>query len=132
MWDVYKASRPYMEAVAAEFDLTPMQGYALKLLTTDRPIAMSELADTLACDASNVTPIIDRLEERGLVDRRSAEHDRRVKVLVVTPRGARLRERLIERMKEPPPAIAGLSRADQRELRDILHRALGTVDATER
>ena len=45
---------------------------------------MSELANALFCDNSNVTGIVDRLEERGLVRREAAEGDRRVKLLVLT------------------------------------------------
>jgi DNA-binding MarR family transcriptional regulator len=127
MWEVYKASRPYMESLTAEFDLTPMQAYALKLLSGGSPLVMSALADSLGCDASYVTSIVDRLESRGLVERRSAENDRRAKALIVTPAGAVLHHKLATRMEQPPPAIANLSREDQRELRDILQRALDSI-----
>ena len=90
---------------------------------------MGELAKQLACDSSNVTWITDRLEERGLVERRSAEHDRRVKLLVLTQKGRRLREELQARLAVPPPQIAGLSREDQRTLRDILRRAAESIEA---
>ena len=85
---------------------------------------MSDLAEALHCDNSNVTGIVDRLEDRGLVERRSATHDRRVKMLVVTERGAEVRERLAERLEEAPPPLAGLTPEDQRTLRDIMRRAL--------
>ena len=52
---------------------------------------MSRLADTLSCDASNVTGLVDRLESRGLVRRQPSAEDRRVKVLQLTPAGSRLR-----------------------------------------
>src|SRR5258706_244861 len=76
---------------------------ALMSLEPGSAVPMSKLADTLRCDNSNVTGIVDRLEARGLVERRSDEHDRRVKMLVVTERGAQLRRRLVKRMSEPPP-----------------------------
>ena len=85
---------------------------------------MSALAERLFCDASNVTGIVDRLEKRGLVERRSAEGDRRVKALTITPAGLELREVVLEIMSEPPEAIASLSVSDQRALRDILARAV--------
>ena len=75
-------------------------------------------------DASNITGIIDRLEARGLVERRAGERDRRVKVLIVTDRGLELRRRLLVRMAEPPEPIARLSPDDQRALTAILRRAL--------
>ncbi len=127
MYDVFKASKPYLDVVSGEFDLTPQQLFALRLLSNERPLAMSELATSLGCDASNVTSIVDRLESRGLVERRSADRDRRVKALMMTAAGVELRDRFHARMQQPPPAIANLAAADQETLRDILRRALDSL-----
>jgi DNA-binding MarR family transcriptional regulator len=124
MHQLFMSQRGRFLAIASEFELSPPQLGALKALEPGRPVAMSVLAEILACDNSNVTGIIDRLEDRGLVERRSADHDRRVKMLVVTPAGQEVRERLVERMSQPPPPLAALSPADQRALRDIMRRAL--------
>ena len=64
---------------------------------------MRELAQEWLCDASNATFIVDRLEERGLAERRSVPTDRRVKMVVLTARGNRMRGRVLERFFEPPP-----------------------------
>jgi DNA-binding MarR family transcriptional regulator len=111
-------------AVASEFELSPPQVMALRMLEPGHPVPMRELARALHCDNSNVTGIIDRLEDRGLVERRSAEHDRRIKMLTVTPEGVELRELLADRLAEPPEPLARLSTEDQRALRDIMRRAL--------
>jgi len=110
--------------VASEFDLAPAQMHALKALEPGRPRPMSELADALRCDNSNVTGIVDRLEDRGLVRRRPSDRDRRVKMLEVTPEGAALRKQLHDRLSRPPEALAALSDEDARTLRDVLARAL--------
>jgi DNA-binding MarR family transcriptional regulator len=120
-WDM----RPRMVRVAGEFGLTPPQLFALKTLDPDEPVPMRALAAALNCDSSNVTGLVDGLAAQGLVERREAEHDRRVRMLVVTERGKDVRARLIEVMSEVPEALAGLSEADQRSLRDVLRRALG-------
>jgi DNA-binding MarR family transcriptional regulator len=118
-----------MFAMSQEFDLAPQQMIALRMLGAG-PRKMSELAQALFCDNSNVTGIVDRLEERELVRREAAEGDRRVKLLVLTKEGERMRIELTKRMAEPPPPIASLSEKDQRELRDILKRAVeGITDA---
>ena len=119
------AHRSRFLAVAAELELAPAQLGALKSLEPGTPMPMSKLAGVLGCDNSNVTGIVDRLEARGLVERRSSERDRRVKMLVVTERGADLRRRLVERMSEPPAELAALSAAEQCALRDVMRRALG-------
>ena len=117
--------RPRMLAVAGELGLTPPQMFALRALDPAQPVPMRELALELHCDSSNVTGLVDGLEARGLVERRSAEHDRRVRMLVVTAHGAEVRRRINEVVETVPPALASLSAEDQRALRDILRRAFG-------
>jgi DNA-binding MarR family transcriptional regulator len=85
---------------------------------------MGRLAETLACDASNVTGLVDRLEARGLVRRRPSPADRRVKVLDLTPTGSRLRAQLLDKMTAPPPSLDRLSPSEHRMLARILARLL--------
>jgi len=120
-WEV----RPRMLRVAGEFGLTPPQLFALRSLDPEQPVPMRALAKALHCDSSNVTGLVDGLEAQGLVERREAEHDRRLRMLVVTERGAAVRARLHEAIQELPEPLAALSADDQRALRDILRRALG-------
>lgn len=105
---------------ASKLDLHPAQAGALLQLASPRP--MNELAAVLACDNSNVTGLVDRLEARGLVARRPNPADRRVKRVVLTAAGARTREQLLEIVGRPPSGLERLSRAEQRQLRDLLHR----------
>jgi MarR family transcriptional regulator, organic hydroperoxide resistance regulator len=109
-------------AIVTELELSPPQAHALKVLRPGNPIAMRELANGLHCDPSNITGIVDRLEARGLVERRAAPGDRRIKTLVLTGGGVRLRGLLLDRLSEPPPAIAALSADEQRLFRDLLRR----------
>ena len=124
-FQLFTRNKPRMAAIGNEFDLAPMQMHALRLLDPGGQVPMSALAEHMACDPSNVTGIVDRLEARGLIERRGAEHDRRVKMLALTDEGTRVRADIIARMAVPPPEIAGLPRADQRALRDVLRKALG-------
>jgi DNA-binding MarR family transcriptional regulator len=117
--------RPRMIRVAADFGLSPPQLFALRQLDPEEPVPMRALASALNCDSSNVTGLVDGLEAQGLVERREAEHDRRMRMLVVTPRGQEVRNRLFDAIHEVPEALARLSVADQLALRDILRRALG-------
>jgi DNA-binding MarR family transcriptional regulator len=127
-WDliteIFATNRGRFVAVLGEFDLWPPQWFALQAL--DEPTPMGKLAGMLHCDSSNVTGIIDRLEQRGLVERRPAEHDRRVKLLVLTAEGRSVREQIQRRLSVPPEAISSLSRTDQRALRDLLRRAVAS------
>jgi DNA-binding MarR family transcriptional regulator len=124
LFDLILSERVRMPTIAAEFDLSPTQVHVLRVLEPGTVVPMGRLAGALGCDASNITGVIDRLEARGLVERRAGERDRRVKVLVVTDRGLELRTRLLARLSAPPEPIARLSPDDQAALSAILRRAL--------
>lgn len=116
--------RASLPALAAELDLSPAQCQLLNQIEPGRPIPMGQLAGALSCDASNVTGLADRLESRGLIERRPSEQDRRVKVLSLTPLGARLRAALLERMTAPPANLERLSADERRALVKLLRRLI--------
>ncbi|HTQ69033.1 MAG TPA: MarR family transcriptional regulator [Solirubrobacteraceae bacterium] len=118
------AERRRFLGAASEFDLHPAQAGALMQLDDDEGLPMHEIASHLACDSSNVTGIVDRLESRGLVSRRTSNRDRRVKQVVATPLGVEVRDALRARMAHVPEGLERLSPRDQRLLRDLLDRVL--------
>ncbi len=122
--ELVHSQRQALMAIASELELSVPQTMALRRLDPERPMAMSELAGALRCDNSNVTGIIDRLEDRELVRREPSAQDRRVKMLTVTPKGEALRDRLAALWDRPPAALAELDPEDQVALRDILRSAL--------
>ena len=116
--------RGHLPARDATFGLSPVQCHVLHLIEPEAPLPMSRLAKALACDASNVTGLVDRLEALGLVARRASPDDRRVKVLGLTATGQRLRSQLLRRMSERPRPLSRLSAEEQRALVRILERLL--------
>jgi DNA-binding MarR family transcriptional regulator len=114
------AQREHLPSLGDAFDLSPVQCHVLHLIEPQRPLPMGRLAETLGCDASNVTGLVDRLEARGLVQRRPAADDRRVKVLQLTPTGSRVRAQLLTRMTGGSCPLSRLSGTDQRSLVRIL------------
>jgi DNA-binding MarR family transcriptional regulator len=123
MLELFFAQRGRMLAVAQEFGLAPQQAIALKHLHPGEPMKLSDLAQALHCDNSNVTGIADRLEASGLAERRPHPTDRRVKTLQLTERGEIVRKLHGERVGTAPPGIAGLSDEDAATLVEILRRA---------
>jgi DNA-binding MarR family transcriptional regulator len=78
------------------YGLTLTQYWALVHLKDEEGRSLSELADLLICDKSNVTSIVDKFEESGLAERRRGkEGDRRYIRVVLTPQGQQLRSELI-------------------------------------
>jgi DNA-binding MarR family transcriptional regulator len=109
-----------VNAAAAAAGLSPVSAWALVQLDPEHPISQKELAGRLRCNPSTVVDPTDRLEEGGLVVRRTNPADRRVNVLVVTERGRRVREELIQRLFEPPAALSRLEAADLQRFRDVM------------
>ncbi|NGO44146.1 MarR family winged helix-turn-helix transcriptional regulator [Streptomyces ureilyticus] len=111
---------------AAEHALTGAQARLLSLLCLE-PLPMRRLAQKLKCEPSNVTGIVDRLESRGLVERRPDPGDRRVKLAAVTDEGRRVARGLRESLHFAREPLAELPRDERLALRDLLLRMLGTA-----
>jgi DNA-binding MarR family transcriptional regulator len=112
-------------AHAAAVGLSPAQVTALLTLVPGEAAPMRSLAVRLDYDASNLSVLVDRLERRGAVERRSDPGDRRVKALVLTPEGERLRAAFWRALTEDPGALAPLGDTDLR----ALARILGVIEA---
>ena len=108
--------------IAAEFGLNPGAMNALLFLEPGEPKPMGALADAWKCDASNVTWLVDRLEERGLAERVADPSDRRVRNVALTRKGQKLRVLIEQRFFEPPDELRKLSANDLANLRRILHK----------
>jgi MarR family transcriptional regulator, organic hydroperoxide resistance regulator len=105
---------------AAEWDMSVAQVRALYALR--EPLSMRELAERLYLDPSNLTALVDRLEDLGLVERRADADDRRIKRLVITPKGVQLSERIIDAVFAEGTVFDKLDAAEQRQLLDLLGR----------
>ncbi|MEU7030701.1 MarR family winged helix-turn-helix transcriptional regulator [Streptomyces sp. NPDC015232] len=113
----------YEEAAAAHA-LTGAQARVLGLLALE-PTPMRKIAEQLKCEPSNVTGIIDRLESRGLVERRPDPADRRVKVAAPTEQGRETARRLRDALRFAREPLGGLTETERTLLRDLLKRMLG-------
>jgi DNA-binding MarR family transcriptional regulator len=113
------------EEAAARHGLTGAQARVLALLSLD-PLPMRQIAQHLKCEPSNITGIVDRLEARGLVERRPAPGDRRVKLAAATDEGVSVARGLRDSLDFAREPLAGLSDAERVAFRDMLRRMLGT------
>jgi DNA-binding MarR family transcriptional regulator len=75
-----------------------------------------------------MTWLVDRLEERGLVERRGLPTDRRVKTIALTPVGREMKAKLEERLYEPPAAVVALDSSVLEALRDALTKVPDTPE----
>ncbi|MFF0656659.1 MarR family winged helix-turn-helix transcriptional regulator [Micromonospora tulbaghiae] len=116
---VAAAMRHHQDEGIAALGLTPAAARALHQLDPDRPLPARDLAEQLGCDRSNVTSLADKLEQAGLVERRTDPADRRQKALVVTGRGRQVRDRVRQVMSDSR-LLDGLSTDELATLRDLV------------
>lgn len=109
-------------AAAEELDVAPPTLKALLELTPGEPTAMRDLADRWHCDASFVTVTCDGLESRGLIERRVAPHDRRIKLVDLTPEGVEAQGRAHAEVYGPRAGLDALSEDEQVTLAELLTR----------
>lgn len=110
---------------AAATGLSNAQIKVLLLLEPDQALPMRALAARLDYDASNLSTLIDRLERRGAVERRPDPADRRVKGLVLTAEGNRLRQEFWRGLIADPGPLAPLDDHALRGLLAVLDQAVG-------
>lgn len=110
--------------VLRKLELTIPLANALWKLNPSAPApSMGEMATSLRCDPSTVTFLADRLQERNLVQRRVNPANRRSNTLVLTPKGVKVRRKLVEAMATRSP-IAQLSEIEQQQLHHLLSKAM--------
>jgi DNA-binding MarR family transcriptional regulator len=122
MFDILMRSAPRRTEVLGRFELTPNDSRALGSLDPHTGRTMRSLADEWRCDASNATWIVDRLERAGLAERRSQPDDRRVKLVVLTPKGVKTKADVLDAFHETPPDLLELETAELAALERILKR----------
>lgn len=103
--------------------VTPVQYAALQTVCNQPGIDQRTLARTIAQDTSTTAGVVDRLEARGLLHRRPAPGDRRVRQLTLTPDGASLLEQLVPAMlRAQQHILAPLSTAQRKTFLHLLER----------
>lgn len=133
MFDFLIATAPQRTQVLGRLGLTPNDSRALATLDANEGRTMRSLADEWGCDASNATWIVDRLERAGLAERRNAPNDRRVKLVVLTSKGARIRSELREAFYSTPKELLELDTTELETLQRALERLVpGPPKATSR
>jgi DNA-binding MarR family transcriptional regulator len=120
MLDCSMAQFGRTSGILQRLGLTPGHMKLLMQLEEGPGRAMGSLAQSFRCDASTMTWLVDRLEERGLVERRMFPNDRRVKAVSLTPLGIETKAELTERLYEPPEELLALDPATLQALRGAL------------
>ncbi|WP_169789941.1 MarR family winged helix-turn-helix transcriptional regulator [Actinoplanes subtropicus] len=112
--------RQHWAAHAAALGLTGVQAKALLRLAVGEATPMRKLAQQLDYDASNLTTLVDRLAGRGVLERQTHPDDRRVKAVVLTAEGERLRNQFWHNLVHDIGPLTPLDRSDLQALIQLL------------
>ena len=122
MTELFLSRKHQVMEIAAAHGLNPGAMNALLFLQPGEPCSMRTLADAWKCDASNVTWLVDRLEEHGLAERRPHPTDRRVRTVALTRKGTKTRAQIESKLFEAPASVRELSPHDLETLDRILRK----------
>ena len=116
-------SHKKLEADLEKQGLTPPQFYVLATIGYAGRLPFGEIGAKMLVTVSNLTGIVDRLEEKKLVLRERDEHDRRVVHVVLTDKGAKLFKNAIPLFEKSIAGIfTNLDQAQQKELSALLRK----------
>ncbi|MFD9899217.1 MarR family winged helix-turn-helix transcriptional regulator [Mesorhizobium sp. NPDC059025] len=131
MFDFFMRSAPERSESLRQRGLTPNDARALSGLDGSQGRPIGELARQWKSDPSNTTWVVDRLEKAGLVERRAAPEDRRVKLVALTTKGRRTRDELLAEFRRPPREITALDADDLVALERIFKKISAATPAAD-
>lgn len=122
LFDFISRSKREWWHITEKYGFTPLQLHILELLA-QKPMRMSRLCDSLVCDASNVTGIVDRLSKRGWIERTDHPEDRRIKVVSLTKKGKEERDKVLPKIvSEGVKLLEPLTSAELEQFNAILRK----------
>ncbi len=111
---------------AAGFDLTAVQFAALDAVEQQPDLDQASLAATIGFDRATIGGVVDRLEQKGLLQRVTSAQDRRARRLHLTAQGEQCLAAVRPLVEALQPDILGpLSAADRSAFLTLAHKALG-------
>jgi DNA-binding MarR family transcriptional regulator len=119
-------SKQRLLEIGTKHHLSSMQTITLLLLEEPRP--MGTLRHIFNCDASNVTGIIDGLEQKQLVKRYEVHSDRRIKMIKLLARGKRVRAALLSQLtSDDQYVLASLTPSEATSFIDLVQKITDTT-----
>ena len=121
--EIVRRYKPFLD----ELDLTYTQYIAMMVLWEEKEINVKDLGKKLYLDSGTLTPLLKRLEQKGMVARRGDQKDERILMISITAEGEALKEKAVEIPYKMRGCVA-LGEEDAKELYRILHLLLKDFD----
>ena len=126
LWRTYDRLRAFEDELFGRYELTPQQYNAMRLLRGEHPGAVNtlDLASRLVSRAPDITRLLDKLEQRGLVTRDRPADNRRTVRVGITAAGLALLRTMAEPIRKCHERQLGhLSRKELQSLVSLLRAA---------
>ena len=120
--EMIKLYKPFLD----ELGLTYTQYITLMVLWEHKAMTVKALGQELYLDSGTLTPLLKKLEEKGLVTRRRSDLDERNLIVTITELGESMRDRALHIPEEMTKCI-NLPKEDIRDLYRMLHQLLEYV-----
>ena len=120
--EMIKLYKPFLD----ELGLPYTQYITLMVLWEHKAMTVKALGQELYLDSGTLTPLLKKLEEKGLVTRRRSDLDERNLIVTITELGESMRDQALHIPEEMTKCI-NLPREDIRELYRMLHQLLEYV-----
>lgn len=122
---VMMRSKHHLSMICEEFNITPVQGILLTSIQPGEQKSMNELSSVMACDASNITGLVDKLDQNKFISRTPDKEDRRIKIVALTEKGEVCREKILVGLKNAEALdMKKLSDQESQELYKLLGKLL--------
>lgn len=117
------AFRTFEQHIGQLCDVRPVEFALMVLLGSNQHVTQKRLAQTLGVAQPNMTGLLRRLEERGLLERTRAEKDKRVQYITLTTAGAKLLRQAVAAGKDMDKGwLRRLSNGEQAILIELLEK----------
>jgi len=120
--EIVRRYKPFLD----EIDLTYTQYIAMMALWDKKKLNVKELGDMLFLDSGTLTPLLKKMEEKGLLTRTRSKEDERNLIVEITDKGEALKEEA-KTIPERLGSCLSMSEEDAGKLYEILHRFMSTI-----
>lgn len=121
--EIIKRYKPFLD----ELDLTYTQYITMMVLWEKKTVTVKELGACLYLDSGTLTPLLKKLESKGLIIRKRSEEDERNLNVTLTKQGELLREEALE-IPAKMSQCSNLEPQDAATLYQILYKILNSAD----
>lgn len=117
--EIVRRYKPFLD----EIDLTYTQYITMMVLWENKQMSVKELGEKLYLDSGTLTPLLKRLEQKGLLTRQRDSRDERILMVNITKTGEKLKEQAVE-VPQKMMGCASLEAEDAKNLYRILHQMM--------